>query len=370
MIMNRLLLAMTLLMMTGIKVANAQKECISPDEYQNMLGRGLDVDWWGRSETSKIGDYSEAAVNAFAQRGVQHIRIRLHHYDVTAEDISRLKAQIMACRKAGMVPVVAFSAKPYKENPTEEEHEKVVLWWTNMAQQLKDEAPDVSFDLIIEPSDLLKTNPDELNAVYNHCVSAIRKTNPKRIIFIAPRNLSQPEGLQDLTIPDDGNGFIMAEWHFYAAGPDKNNPKKLWTTGTDEEKQLISSRIAIAKKWQQQTGIKTWVGAWMPGNYNKGDDYTVEEQMVFARFMCSELEAAGIPFAINADKTFYDYAADRWKAYYAPLLDIVFGRMATPVSPIISDKPETTGHFGINGRRMHQKAKGVMIGRGRKWIKR
>ena len=32
----------------------------------------------------------------------------------------------------------------------------------------------------------------------------------------------------------------MAEWHFYASGPDKTNEKKLWTTGTDAEKKLIT----------------------------------------------------------------------------------------------------------------------------------
>ena len=34
----------------------------------------------------------------------------------------------------------------------------------------------------------------------------------------------------------------MAEWHFYASGPDKINEKKLWTTGTDAEKKLITDK--------------------------------------------------------------------------------------------------------------------------------
>ena len=56
----------------------------------------------------------------------------------------------------------------------------------------------------------------------------------------------------------------MAEWHFYASGPDKINEKKLWTTGTDAEKKLITDKIQTALAWQQQTGIPTWGGAWMP----------------------------------------------------------------------------------------------------------
>lgn len=57
-------------------------------------------------------------------------------------------------------------------------------------------------------------------------------TNPDRIIMISPRLRSDPNYLQK--IPSAHNGYLMAEW-------------------------------------QNQTGIPTWVGAWMPGNYNKGD---------------------------------------------------------------------------------------------------
>lgn len=35
----------------------------------------------------------------------------------------------------------------------------------------------------------------------------------------------------------------------------------------------------------------------MPGNYNDGNDYTIEEQVAFASYMTRQLTAAGIPFA-------------------------------------------------------------------------
>ena len=70
--------------------------------------------------------------------------------------------------------------------------------------------------------------------------------------------------MSELKIPSAHNGYLMAEWHFYASGPDKINEKKLWTTGTDAEKKLITDKIQTALAWQQQTGIPTWVGAWMP----------------------------------------------------------------------------------------------------------
>ncbi|MDZ7935306.1 MAG: cellulase family glycosylhydrolase [Emticicia sp.] len=97
-------------------------------------------------------------------------------------------------------------------------------------------------------------------------VTEIRQKNPQRIIFISPVLRSAPENLKDLKIPTQHNNFLMAEWHFYASGPDKTNENKKWTTGTEAEKELIRNKIKIAKEWSTRTGILTWVDAWMPGN--------------------------------------------------------------------------------------------------------
>ena len=102
------------------------------------------------------------------------------------------------------------------------------------------------------------------------------------------------------------------------------NEKKLWTTGTDAEKKLITDKVQTALAWQQQTGIPTWVGAWMPGNYNKGNTYSVEEQTVFAGFMTKALSDAGIPFAVNADTKYYNAAENTWISSMQPVFKTIF----------------------------------------------
>lgn len=320
--MRRLFISLMLTLTAFI--ANAQPSAIAPQDYQQMLKKGIDVDWWGRSEKNKYGAYSETAVKRFAQQGIKHVRFRLHHYRFTDEDFKRLFSQINTCMQNDLIPIIAFSAKPYKENPNAEEHEKVVKWWKIMAERCKDLSPKVSFDLIVEPSDKVKKDVAELNSLYEDCVATIRKTNPKRIIFIAPPKLSHPEGLKYLQAPSQSNGYLMAEWHFYAAGPSKTNNKKRWTSGTAEEKQLIKKSIKVAVDWQKETGIYTWVGAWMPGDYNKGDNYSVKEQIEFASFMTQQLDKYGIPFAINSDDKFYDYQAENWIPKYKDLLNSIF----------------------------------------------
>ena len=97
--------------------------------------------------------------------------------------------------------------------------------------------------------------------------------------------------MSELKIPSAHNGYLMAEWHFYASGPDKTNEKKLWTTGTDAEKKLITDKIQTALAWQQQTGIPTWVG---------------------------------IPFAVNADTKYYNAAENTWISSMQPVFKTIF----------------------------------------------
>ena len=232
--------------------------------------------------------------------------------------------QITDCLKNGIIPVIAYQAHEFKTDPTKENMDHVTEWWSQIAEHFKDASHLLAFDLMIESSDAINKLPDTLNEMYEQTVAAIRKTNPDRIIMISPRLRSDPDYLSELKIPSAHNGYLMAEWHFYASGPDKANEKKLWTTGTDAEKKLITDKIQTALAWQQQTGIPTWVGAWMPGNYNKGNTYSVEEQTVFAGFMTKALSDAGIPFAVNADTKYYNAEENTWISSMQPVFKTIF----------------------------------------------
>ena len=74
----------------------------------------------------------------------------------------------------------------------------------------------------------------------------------------------------------------------------------------------------------EKTDIPTWVGAWMPGNYNDGDDYSIDEQVVFAEFMTASLVNAQIPFAVNSDTKFYDRKTNNWIDNMLPVFNAIF----------------------------------------------
>lgn len=290
---------------------------ITPSSYQSMLKTGMDVDWLKTS--SGRHHYSENAVKDFKAAGLSHVRIRIRD-DADVWLLTLMDRIVNDCVRNGLIPIIAYQADYFKKSPDERNMAKAIAWWRTVAEHTKHYPAVVSFDLIIEVTDALNNQPDILNRFYERAVTEIRKTNPTRIIFISPRVRSAPEYLADLAIPSAHNNHLMAEWHFYASGPDKKNPNKLWTRGTPKEKELIRDKIRLAQQWSEKTGIKTWVGAWMPGNYNKGNHFTMQEQIQFARFVSCELNKANIPFAFNADNKFYDRERGVWMKEMKPLL--------------------------------------------------
>lgn len=305
---------------TARPISTPPQTPIPPSLYVKIMGKGLAVDW---AKTPKgIEFYSPKEVEAVKQKGFSHVRIRVTK-DLTPTMIKHLDRVINDTLQAGLIPVLAYKGTKFEEDPSEQNFEHAVEWWAKAAEHFKNASPLLSFDILIEVSGQLSKQPQTLNRFYERVVAEIRKTNPHRIIFISPVDLSAPERLKDLQIPGQANGFLMAEWHFYAAGPSKTNPRKLWTTGTEAEKAIIKRKISVALQWQKQTGIYTWVGAWMPGDYNHGNHYSVPEQVRFATFVTCQLDAAHIPFAINSDNKFYDRVQQRWIPEMEPVLEAV-----------------------------------------------
>ena len=258
----------------------------SPSQYQGILGVGVDVDWANNNQGMLY--YNEQAVRDFKLRGVSHVRLRMRN-EITAGLLNHIDRIVQDCLKNDIIPVIAFQADTLKAYPFRPGViDNAVNWWKEMAEKMQNYDTRLSFDLMVECADSLNNYPARLNEYFERAVTEIRKTNPKRIIMISPRKLSSPDYLADLQIPSQHNNYLMVEWHFYAAGPSKTNATKLWTTGTPAEKQLITDKINTAYNWQKSHKIPIWVGAWMAGNYNDGDEYTVAEQIDFANFMsCS-----------------------------------------------------------------------------------
>ncbi len=298
----------------------------SPEEYRRKLHVGIDVNW--ALFPGEIEAYSAREPRDFRKAGFDHIRIRFkadyRKLGMTKEAYFRHLDRIVGdVLDAGMTPILAFGAEAFKRDPSRRKMEETVAWWDEVARRYRKAAPSLSLDLIIEPAKKLKHHPERLNEFYERALVAIRRSNPRRIVMIAPPKLAQPRSLKELKIPSRADGYLMVETHFYAAGPSPDNPRKRWTTGTPQERALLERHLDTALAWQRRHGIPIWIGAIMPGDYNKGDHYSIEEQVHFATFISCLFRHHHVPFAINADQKFYDYRAKRWRKDRLPVLQAI-----------------------------------------------
>lgn len=287
---------------------------ITAEDYVAGLGAGFDVTW---SEFGRYMElYQEQVATDMGDAGFRNVRIRVQEDNPDATFITDLRQQIQDAIDHGMNPIVAFQGRFLEDEATSDEEARTYLveWWRNMALELQDLPSELAFNVMVEISGTYKTDYEAINSFYSDVYDAIRESNPNRIIIFPPVNISNPEYLQFLEIPGGDDPYIMAEWHFYAAGPDPTpGSRKYWKDGsTLEERRNLLDPIETAVSWMNETGYVSWVGAWMAGNYNKGNDYTVEEQVGIASFITRTLNSYDIPFAVNAGNKFYDYEALEW----------------------------------------------------------
>ncbi|CAN8070202.1 unnamed protein product [Agarophyton chilense] len=317
----------------------------TPAQYQTLLGVGMDVDWLkttsGRTQNWKSREQRGVDVpQIFKTRGFSHVRLRVKDYDLSSINtktglslLEEMRRTVDDCLDSGLVPVVAFQGAAFKDDPTNpDEMDAVVDWWIEVATSLQDRDYLLSYNIIIETTGELKKHNDKMNELYQRVESAVHAIDAQRILIIAPNKISNPLELDKLVVPD--NEYMMVEWHFYAAGPKPDNPKKQWTTGTDFEKSLITDKVDVAVGWSTENAIPTWVGAWMPSNYNdggftsascppSGGSYSIDEQVIFATFMSKTLQCNGIPYAVNSDTKYYDRNTNEWCAAMAPVVDAI-----------------------------------------------
>jgi len=280
-----------------------------PDELVAQMGKGFDVAW---SEFNKyIQSHSEQKVIDIAEAGFSTVRIRTSK-PVGEALFSHLDVQINQCLKHGLIPVLANQGLDAEEaTDVNQAKEDVTNWWRTVAERYKDYSDSLVFNLFVETSGNFKKDYDLLNEFYASIIPAIRESNPNRILIVPPVGLSKPANLQYIELPDDSDPFIMMEWHCYAAGPALSGNKQ-WTVGTPEERQLVLNHFEAASEFMQETGRSTWLGAWMAGNYNKGNEYDVPAQVQFATFFVREMAKIGVPWCINTDDKFYDYVNLKW----------------------------------------------------------
>ena len=212
---------------------------------------------------------------------------------------------------------------------TDEDRKNYVAWWTAVANHLKYKDYLLSFNLFTElaAGRCKKTNSpncpdglyrqiDKYNQWTSDVVNAIRNTsgkNDKRILILASPNKTA-DGLTSINESIYKNdSYMMAEFHLYAAGPNKSpNSSKYWVgNGTKYGRAQVRKTFDGVKRFTKKSNLTTYFAEWMPIDNIKGR-LKESEVIHFARFFVKHIKKQRIPWSLNDLDKYYDPKKGEW----------------------------------------------------------
>ena len=97
----------------------------------------MDVDWSKTNQGRKY--YNRQSAVDFAAAGISHVRIRIAD-KVDQELLEGLDRQIRDCLDNGIIPIIAYQADAFKNDPSDKNIENVVTWWSEVAEHYQDKS--------------------------------------------------------------------------------------------------------------------------------------------------------------------------------------------------------------------------------------
>jgi len=239
----------------GIDIAPAADSAIfvpaNPPEMKPFTNRGSPAYQAAKlfMRGANLGNYLEAppgqdwgvtvSADEFAimkREGFDHVRVPIgwHHYAGPAPEFT-LSPEILA--RADFVVTnalanhlaVMINIHHFDELDRDPagNAEKFLAIWRQIAAHYAKFSSRLAFELDNEPHDNAKTAV--MNPIYARAIAEIRKTNPRRTIFVEPGNWGSVDELKNLVLPPDDNVIVSVHCYepFYFthqgatwAGPD------------------------------------------------------------------------------------------------------------------------------------------------------
>jgi endoglucanase len=182
------------------------------------------------------GHYTAADLKNMKQEGFDHARLPVawHHYAGPGPEF-KLKPAIFAkadelvnaATQEGLRIIVNIHHFDEFTSDPKAHKAKFLALWRQVAAHYAKAPESVVFELLNEPKDAATTTV--MNPIYAEAIELIRKSNPKRTIFVGPGKWNQVSELRHLRLPDDDNLIVTVHSYdpFYFthqgatwAGPD------------------------------------------------------------------------------------------------------------------------------------------------------
>lgn len=321
---------MTLFLIFLTNAVLASNSPISVDVYKNdHLKTGFSTNYFKTLDFSK---YNKKNLEDVKAREFTNLRLRCRaDLDgfVLSTFLGNLETVVNDCISLNVVPVISWVHHEYEANATDEALTKYLNWWEAVAKRFNNTDYRLSFNLFTELgidgcgddcSNSLRENTAKYNDWTAKVVKKIRDTggnNAKRIIILgSPKKTAKDLSAIDKSIYEN-DSYMMAEWHIYASGPNKKlengeKSQKYWEgNGTVVGQSNVNAAIKEATDFTTASGLKTYLGAWMPWD-NKEGALNQTEIINFGKFFASRLREESIPWSMNVLDAFYDTKKSAW----------------------------------------------------------
>jgi len=230
-----------------------------------------------------LGNYLEAPpgkdwgitydASEFAQirhEGFDHVRVPIgwQHYAGPAPDfmlspeifsrVDFVVTNALAAHLAVLINIHHFDE--FDHDPTNATPEFLTIW-KQVAAHYKKFPTTLAFELDNEPH--LNATTKAVNPIYALAIAEIRKTNPKRTLFVEPGNWGGLDQITNLVLPPDKNIIVSAHCYdpFYFT-----HQGATWT-GQDTSTTNIIFPGPPATPLTPATNATRWVAGWIK-NYN------------------------------------------------------------------------------------------------------
>lgn len=274
----------------------------TPDVFamNQRIGRGINMGNMFESPHRRAwGRLDIAYFDLIKEAGFDSVRIPVRWSDYAAEKapftidrgfLKRIDEVIEQALKRNLIVILnVHHYAEFMEDP-EGHTNRLLALWKQLSAHYKNAPRALCFEVLNEPTD--KVTPAIWNHVQNQAIKLIRKTNPDRIIFVAPLGWNRIHHLKDLELPSNDRNLI-ASVHFYepfdfthqgASWVDAIPVGTPWM-GSDEEQAELLGDLDEAVRWSKEHNIPINVGEF--GAYSKAD---MKSRACWTAFLCREME--------------------------------------------------------------------------------
>ena len=297
-------------------------------DQNRRLGRGVNLG--NALEAPSEGEWGvmleESFFKLIADAGFKSIRIPIRWnahadatppYTVDPQFFFRVDWAVEQALKNDLAVVVNIHHYNELIEQPQEQRERFLALWDQIAVHYKDYPDTLFFELLNEPNGPL--NSDLLNPLTADAIQVIRSSNPTRTLIAGPAEWFSLNQLASLKLPE-GDRNLIVSFHYYQPfqfthqGAEWVNGSNDWL-GTDWEglffeKDVLIADLDMALEWSKKNNRPLYLGEF--GAYSKAD---MLSRVRWTEFIARESEKRGFSWAyweFCAGFGVYDRAASGW----------------------------------------------------------